>query len=58
MAKQHKNRPKGLSCQVRVNVPNWDAHKDWCKKDGAKHCFLSTASKFNVWLAELIQKSG
>lgn len=58
MPKQHKNRSTGESCQVRVNVPNWDAYKNWCKKDGAKYCFLSTASRFNVWLAELIQKSG
>lgn len=58
MPKQHKNRPYGESCQVRVNALNWDAFKDWSKKDGAQYVFLSTASKFNLWLTSLVKKSG
>ena len=52
-----KRKPKTEPFQIRINNPNWEIYKQWCLKDGAGFCFLSNASRFNLWVSELIKKS-
>lgn len=56
MPKPKKTPPK---MQVRINAPVWDAYVHWCEKtlEGRKTCYLTTTSRFNYWLTELLSKS-
>ena len=54
--KPKANVPK---MQIRINQPVWNAYLHWCEKtiEGRKTSYLSTTSRFNFWLSELLSKS-
>jgi hypothetical protein len=56
MPKPKKSPPK---MQVRINAPVWKEYTHWCEKtiEGRKTNYLSTTSRFNYWLTEIISKS-
>jgi hypothetical protein len=52
-----KRKSKTEPYQIRINNANWTIYKQWCEKEGVAFCFLSNASRFNLWVSEIIKKS-